>query len=148
MRGPFVTPIKVTSDDFKNWDKMLDANYKKLASNTTSINHVFTYDVASPGVLATQRVQYSPIAKQWLLKGRKKQINWTEFDHEGRRMLVEASKLEIIKTPLGIYVFGMAKYATEYLHAYVYDEGEGAKGGDNVCSLVYKHLFEEGVIKE
>ena len=84
-------------DDFKYWDKRLDANYKRLASNTTSINHVFTYDVVSPGDLANQRGQSSPSSKQWLLKGRKKQINWTEFDHEGRRMLVKASKLEIIK---------------------------------------------------
>ena len=38
MRGPFVTPIKVTSDDFKNWDKMLDANYKNwLATLPQSI---------------------------------------------------------------------------------------------------------------
>ena len=51
-------------------------------------------------------------------------------------------------SPLGVYVFGMANYATEHLHAYVYDEGEGAKGGNNVCSLVYKHLVEEGIIKE
>ena len=28
--GPFVTPIKVASDDFKDWNKMLDAPYKKI----------------------------------------------------------------------------------------------------------------------
>ena len=43
-------------------------------------------------------------------------------------------------SPLGIYVFGMANYATEHLHAYVYDEGEGAKGGNNVCSLIYVNM--------
>ena len=51
-------------------------------------------------------------------------------------------------SPLGIYIFGMANYATEVLTAYVYDEGEGAKGGDNVASLIYKYLEDEGVIKE
>ena len=42
----------------------------------------------------------------------------------------------------------MANYATGDLTAYVYDEGEGAKGGDNVASLIYKHLEVEGVITE
>ena len=51
-------------------------------------------------------------------------------------------------SPLSIYIFGMANYATEHLYAYVYDEGEGAKGGNNVSSLVYKHLVDVGIIKE
>ena len=42
----------------------------------------------------------------------------------------------------------MANYATEVLTAYVYDEGEGAKGEDNVASLIYKYLEDECVIKE
>ena len=50
-------------------------------------------------------------------------------------------------SPLGVYIFAMASYATEYLHAYVYDEGEGTKGGNIVSSLVYKCLVEEGIIK-
>ena len=51
-------------------------------------------------------------------------------------------------SPLSIYIFGMANYATEHLHAFVYDEGEGAKGGNNVASLVHKYLVEEGIMKE
>ena len=35
-------------------------------------------------------------------------------------------------------------HATEVLSAYVYDEGEGKKGGNNVCSLLYKRLEDEG----
>ena len=39
-----------------------------------------------------------------------------------------------------IYVFDMAIYASEHLNEYVYGEGEYYKGGNNVSSLVYKHL--------
>ena len=129
MRGPFITPIKPTSDDFKYWDKMLDANYRRLASNTTSINHVFTYDVVTPGVLVTQRVQYSPFTKQWLLKGRKKQINWTEFDHECRRMLIEASKPETIQK-IGIKPINKVEMYTKWLPLIV-----GKPSADTLCPL-------------
>ena len=39
-------------------------------------------------------------------------------------------------SPLGVYVFGIVNYADEKMNAYAYHEGEGAKGGNNVCSLV------------
>ena len=42
----------------------------------------------------------------------------------------------------------MANCAIDHLHAYVYDEGEGAKGGNIVVSLLYKHLCEIGIMKE
>ena len=51
-------------------------------------------------------------------------------------------------SPLGIYIFGIVNYATEKMNAYVYHEGVGAKGGNNVCSLVYKNLEDCGIIKE
>ena len=34
------------------------------------------------------------------------------------------------------------------MNVYVYHEGVGAKGGNNVCSLVYKNLEDCGIIKE
>ena len=51
-------------------------------------------------------------------------------------------------SPLGVYIFGIVNYADEKMNAYVYHEGEGAKGGNNVCSLVYKNLEEVGIVKE
>jgi hypothetical protein len=39
-------------------------------------------------------------------------------------------------SPLSIFVFGITNYANEMLNAYVYDEGEAKKGGNNVCSLL------------
>ena len=51
-------------------------------------------------------------------------------------------------SPLGVYVFGIVNYADEKMNAYVYHEGEGAKGGNNVCSLVWKNLIDLGIIKE
>ena len=42
----------------------------------------------------------------------------------------------------------MANRVTDYLHAYLYDEGEGAEGGNNVISLVYKYLCVIGMVKE
>jgi hypothetical protein len=34
----------------------------------------------------------------------------------------------------------------DHLHAYVYDELEGKKGGCNVCSLLTKHFNERGLL--
>ena len=51
-------------------------------------------------------------------------------------------------SPLSIHVFGVCNYATELLNAYVYDESEGKKGGNNVASLLYKNLEVEGIIKD
>ena len=50
-------------------------------------------------------------------------------------------------SPLNIYVFGLVNMATEVLLAYVYGEGEGEKGGNNVPSLIYKHLIDNGYIE-
>ena len=41
---------------------------------------------------------------------------------------------------LGVYIFVMANYTDEKMNDYVYHEGEAAKGGNNVYSLVYKTL--------
>ena len=35
--------------------------------------------------------------------------------------------------PLNINIFGICDCSTDHLHAYVYHEGAGKKGGDNVC---------------
>jgi hypothetical protein len=34
------------------------------------------------------------------------------------------------------------------LNEYAYGEGKAKKGGNNVCSLLYKNLVEEGIIKQ
>lgn len=41
----------------------------------------------------------------------------------------------------------MVDHSTDVLSAYVYPEGEGKKGGNNVSSLLYKKLEEEGILK-
>ena len=50
-------------------------------------------------------------------------------------------------SPLTVNIFGVTDMATEILHAYIYDESEAAKGGNNVTSLLYKDLEEQGIIK-
>ena len=49
---------------------------------------------------------------------------------------------------LNIFIFDMVSSATDLLTAFVYDEGEGAKGMDNVESLISKILNLSGAIKE
>ena len=41
-------------------------------------------------------------------------------------------------------MFGSVDHATEVILAYVYDEGEGKKGGNDVCSLLYRKLEDKG----
>ena len=47
-------------------------------------------------------------------------------------------------SPLTINVFGIVDYSVEELDAYVYTEGEGKKGGNNVVSLIQKSLEKKG----
>ena len=47
-------------------------------------------------------------------------------------------------SPLTINVFGIVDYSLEELDAYVYTEGEGKKGGNNVVSLIQKSLEKKG----
>ena len=48
--------------------------------------------------------------------------------------------------PLNIYVLGIVNCSSEkeYLHAYMYTEAEGGKGGNIVASLIMKYLFKQG----
>ena len=46
--------------------------------------------------------------------------------------------------PLTINIFGVVDYSVEELDAYVYTEGEGNKGGNNVVSLIQKSLEKKG----
>jgi hypothetical protein len=51
-------------------------------------------------------------------------------------------------SPLSVFCFGMANlcHKDPTLDAYVYHEGEGKKGGNNVASLVYKFLRDSNYI--
>jgi hypothetical protein len=51
-------------------------------------------------------------------------------------------------SPLTVNCFGLANVGMEKatLSAYIYHEGEGKKGGNNVASLIYKYLDEQGYI--
>jgi hypothetical protein len=51
-------------------------------------------------------------------------------------------------SPLTVNCFGLANVGMDKarLSAYIYHEGEGKKGGNNVASLIYKHLDEVGWI--
>lgn len=50
-------------------------------------------------------------------------------------------------SPLGVYVFGIADHSNDVLSAYVYHEGVGKKGGDNVVSLIHKKLKDDGIFE-
>ena len=50
-------------------------------------------------------------------------------------------------SPLNVNIFGATNMANEILHAYIYDESEAAKSGNNITSLLYKDLEEQGFIK-
>jgi hypothetical protein len=51
-------------------------------------------------------------------------------------------------SPLTVNCFGIANVGMPQamLSAYIYHEGEGKKGGNNVASLIWKYLDEEGYI--
>ena len=49
-------------------------------------------------------------------------------------------------SPLIVNCFGCTDLATDILDAFIYNEGEGRKGGNNVCSLIYKKLKDDGII--
>ena len=50
--------------------------------------------------------------------------------------------------PLNIYVLGIVDCNSEksYLHAYMYTEAEGGKGGNLVASLIMKYLFNRRLL--
>ena len=50
--------------------------------------------------------------------------------------------------PLNIYVLGIVDRNSEklYIHAYMYTEAEGGKGGNLVASLIMKYLFDRGLL--
>ena len=49
-------------------------------------------------------------------------------------------------SPLNISCFGLVDHSTDVLSAYVYSEAVGRKGGNNVASLIYKKLKDDGLI--
>jgi hypothetical protein len=48
--------------------------------------------------------------------------------------------------PLNVYGFGIVDQATGKLVTYIYNEGEGGKGGNNVTSLLHKYLSDRGML--
>ena len=48
--------------------------------------------------------------------------------------------------PLNISCFGLVDHSTDVLSAYVYSEAVGRKGGNNVASLIYKKLKDDGLL--
>ena len=44
-------------------------------------------------------------------------------------------------TPLNIFLLGVVNVVNDHLHAHLYHEGEGKKGGNNVSSLIMKTLI-------
>ena len=61
---------------------MLDKFYKRLVTDTTNKNHVFTYSRKDLGALCTQRVINSVKERQFLIKSRTKK--WTDEKHQAR----------------------------------------------------------------
>lgn len=49
-------------------------------------------------------------------------------------------------SPLNISCFGCVDFATDKLDAFVYTEAEGRKGGNNVASLLFKKLTDDGIM--
>ena len=50
--------------------------------------------------------------------------------------------------PLNIFVLGIVDCNSkkDHLHAYMYTEAEGRKGGNLVASLIMKYLFDRGLL--
>ena len=50
--------------------------------------------------------------------------------------------------PLNIFVLGIVDCNSkkDHLHAYMYTEAEGGKGGNLVASLIMKYLFDRGLL--
>ena len=51
-------------------------------------------------------------------------------------------------SPVNVNVFGCVDYATEHMEAFLYHEGEGKKGGNNVVSLIHQSLKNKGVFED
>ena len=49
-------------------------------------------------------------------------------------------------SPLNISCFGIADLVPDVLDAFIYNGGEGKKGGNNLCSLIFKKLIDDGLI--
>ena len=49
-------------------------------------------------------------------------------------------------SPLNISCFGVTDLSTDVLDSFIYHEGEGKKGGNNVCSLIFKKLKDDRLI--
>lgn len=49
-------------------------------------------------------------------------------------------------SPLRVFLFGIADHSNAVLSAYLYHEGFGKKGGDNVVSLIHKKLKDDGIL--
>jgi hypothetical protein len=50
-------------------------------------------------------------------------------------------------SPLNVFVFGVVDMRTQRLHAFVYDEGTGKKGGNNVASMIVEYLSIYGMLQ-
>ena len=50
-------------------------------------------------------------------------------------------------SPLNINIFGCCDYSTENMQTFIYNEGEGKKGGNNVVLLLDQALGNIGVLK-
>ena len=50
-------------------------------------------------------------------------------------------------SPLNINVFGCCDYSTEHMQTFIYNKGEGKRGGNNVVSLLDQALGNKGVLK-
>ena len=72
----------VTHENFEKWDEILDKFYKRLVTDTTDKNHVFTYRRKDLGALFTERVINSVKKRQFLIKSRTKK--WTHEKHQAR----------------------------------------------------------------
>ena len=51
-------------------------------------------------------------------------------------------------SPLNINVFGTCDYSTELMEAFIYNEGEGKRGDNNVVSMIEMTLKNKGVFKD
>ena len=49
-------------------------------------------------------------------------------------------------SPLSVSCFGLVDHSTGILSAFCYTEGQGKKGGNNVSSLIFKKLKDDGIL--
>lgn len=144
------------TDNIENTTSTSDTNIDLIESDTTNINDLNETIVLKAAIHVKQTIAQRKLANDKI----------AEAKNTNCGALLTTSQTELVQTiivdycqnlnlphlgneqpgdayyfsPLSIYTFGICNSVTGHLHAYVYDESEGAKGGNNVASLILDYV--------